>query len=38
MAGIKPIRETLVGAVDSLTRNRTEALLARVRRLGKDLA
>jgi putative NADPH-quinone reductase len=38
MAGIKPIRETLVGAVDSLTRNRTEALLARARRLGKDLA
>jgi putative NADPH-quinone reductase len=38
MAGIKPIRETLVGAVDALNRNRTEALLARMRRLGKDLA
>jgi putative NADPH-quinone reductase len=38
MAGIKPIRETLVGTVDALNRNRTEALLARVRRLGKQLA
>lgn len=38
MAGIKPIRETLVGAVDTLNRNRAEALLARIRRLGKDIA
>jgi hypothetical protein len=38
MAGIQPIRETLVGSVDALNRNRTEALLARVRRLGKALA
>jgi putative NADPH-quinone reductase len=38
MAGIKPIRETLVGTVDALNRNRTEALFARVRRLGKQLA
>jgi putative NADPH-quinone reductase len=38
MAGIKPIRETLVGAIDTLNRNRTEALLARMRKLGKDLA
>lgn len=38
MAGIKPIRETLVGAVDAMNRNRTEALLARIRRLGKELA
>ena len=38
MAGIKPIRETLVGTVDALNRNRTEALLARVRHLGKQLA
>jgi putative NADPH-quinone reductase len=38
MAGIKPIRETLVGAVDMLNRNKTEALLARMRKLGKDLA
>ena len=38
MAGIKPIRETLVGAVDTLNRNRSEALLARMRKLGKDLA
>ncbi|HEY7800690.1 MAG TPA: NAD(P)H-dependent oxidoreductase [Hyphomonadaceae bacterium] len=37
MAGIQPIRETLVGSVDALNRNRTEALLARVRRLGKAL-
>lgn len=37
MAGIKPIRETLVGAIDTLNRNRTEALLARIRKLGKDL-
>jgi putative NADPH-quinone reductase len=38
MAGIKPIRETLVGAVETLNRNRTEALLGRIRKLGKDLA
>jgi putative NADPH-quinone reductase len=37
MAGIKPIRETLIGAVGTLNRNRSEALLARIRRLGKQL-
>ena len=38
MAGIKPIRETLIGGVGALNRNRTEALFARIRRLGKQLA
>ena len=38
MAGIKPVRETLIGGVGALNRNRAEALLARIRRLGKDLA
>ena len=37
MAGIKPIRETLIGGVGTLNRNRSEALLARIRRLGKQL-
>ena len=37
MAGIKPIRETLVGGVGALNRNKSEALLARIRRLGKEL-
>lgn len=38
MAGIKPIRETLLGGVGALNRNRSEALLARIRALGKQLA
>ncbi len=38
MAGIKPIRETLIGGAGVLNRNRTEALFARIRRLGKQLA
>jgi putative NADPH-quinone reductase len=37
MAGIRPVRETLVGGVDALNRNKSEALLARIRRLGKEL-
>jgi putative NADPH-quinone reductase len=37
MAGIKPIRETLVGGVGDLNRNESEAILARIRRLGKEL-
>jgi putative NADPH-quinone reductase len=37
MAGIKPIRETLIGGVGALTRTRAEALLARIRRLGQSL-
>jgi len=38
MAGIKPIRETLIGGVGALSRNKAEALLSRMRQLGKDLA
>ncbi len=38
MGGISPIRETLIGGVGELTRNKAEALLARMRRLGKELA
>lgn len=38
MAGVKPIRETLIGGVGALNRNRVEALFARIRRLGKQLA
>jgi putative NADPH-quinone reductase len=38
MAGIKPIRETLIGGVMGLNRNKAEALLARMRQLGKELA
>jgi putative NADPH-quinone reductase len=38
MSGIKPIRETLIGGVGTLTRNKAEALLARIRRLGAQLA
>ena len=38
MSGIKPIRETLIGGVGALSRNKAEALLARMRRLGGDLA
>lgn len=38
MAGIKPVRETLVGAVGAMTRNNAEALLARMRRLGETEA
>lgn len=38
MGGIKPIRETLIGGVGALPRNQTEALLARIRRMGEALA
>ena len=38
MSGIKPIRETLIGGVGSLSRTKAEALLARMRRLGAQLA
>jgi putative NADPH-quinone reductase len=38
MAGIKPIRETLIGGVGALSRNQSEALLARIRRMGEALA
>jgi putative NADPH-quinone reductase len=38
MSGIKPIRETLIGGVGALSRNKAEALLARMRQLGKELA
>ncbi len=38
MGGIKPIRETLIGGVGDLSRNKSEALLARMRKLGKELA
>jgi putative NADPH-quinone reductase len=38
MSGIKPIRETLIGGVGSLSPSKTEALLARMRRLGKQQA
>jgi putative NADPH-quinone reductase len=38
MAGIAPVRETLIGGVGTLSRPKTEALLARVRRLGQRLA
>jgi putative NADPH-quinone reductase len=38
MSGIRPIRETLIGGVGALSRNQSEALLARMRRLGKELA
>jgi len=37
MGGIKPIRETLIGGVGDLSRNKSEALLARMRKLGKEL-
>jgi putative NADPH-quinone reductase len=35
MAGIKPIKETLIGGVGALKRNQAEAILAKVRRLGE---
>jgi putative NADPH-quinone reductase len=38
MSGIKPIRETLIGGVGTLSRNKAEALLARMRRLGQQLS
>jgi putative NADPH-quinone reductase len=38
MAGIKPIRETLIGGVGALSRTKAEAILARVRRLGEGVA
>jgi putative NADPH-quinone reductase len=38
MAGIKPVRETLVGGVGALNASRSEALLARIRRLGEKLS
>ena len=38
MAGIKPIRESLIGGVGELNRENTEALLGRMRRLGQKLA
>lgn len=38
MSGIKPIRETLIGGVGALSRNKAEALLARMRQLGRDMA
>lgn len=37
MAGMKPIRETLIGGVGALSRPKVEALLARTRRLGQSL-
>lgn len=37
MGGIKPIRETLIGGVGELSRDKSEALLARMRKLGKEL-
>lgn len=37
MAGIKPIGETLIGGVGAMTRDRVEATLARIRRLGQRL-
>jgi putative NADPH-quinone reductase len=37
MAGIKPIRETLIGGVGGFSRSQTEAVLARMRRLGQRL-
>jgi putative NADPH-quinone reductase len=38
MAGIKPIRETLIGSVGALSRLKADALLERVRKLGSQLA
>jgi putative NADPH-quinone reductase len=38
MAGIAPVRETLIGGVGTLNRTKAEALLARMRRLGEKLA
>jgi putative NADPH-quinone reductase len=38
MAGIAPVRETLIGGVGALNRTSAEALLARMRRLGEKLA
>jgi putative NADPH-quinone reductase len=38
MAGIEPIRETLIGGVSALNRNKAEALLGRIRKLGQQLA
>jgi putative NADPH-quinone reductase len=38
MAGIKPIRETLMGGVGALSREKAEALLARMTRLGKEVS
>lgn len=35
MAGIKPVRETLIGGVGALSPARSEALLARMQRLGE---
>lgn len=37
MGGIKPIRETLIGGVGALSRDKSEALLARMRKLGMEL-
>jgi putative NADPH-quinone reductase len=37
MAGIKPIRETLIGGVGALNRRSVEQLFARMRRLGQTL-
>jgi putative NADPH-quinone reductase len=37
MAGIKPIGETLIGGAGELTRDRAEAIFARIRRLGEKL-
>ena len=38
MAGINPIRETLLGGIGELGRNKAEAILARARTLGQKLA
>jgi putative NADPH-quinone reductase len=38
MAGIAPVRETLIGGIGALARPKAEALLARMRRLGERLA
>lgn len=38
IGGVKPIRETLIGGVGALTRDKAEALLARMRKLGAALS
>ena len=37
MAGMKPIRETLVGGAGALNRKKAEQLLVRIRQLGRTL-
>ncbi|HVY87953.1 MAG TPA: NAD(P)H-dependent oxidoreductase [Hyphomonadaceae bacterium] len=38
MAGIKPIRETLIGGVGTLSRSQVEATLSRITKLGQALS